>query len=650
MTRPPLAEAKLAAPRPRAGIVDRARLRAALDAGAGTRLTLVAAPAGSGKTTAVVDWTFASRRRALASVTLDAGDNDPVRLSACTGRRREPRARRARPRRAAAARRRRVDRLRRRRPRRTASRRFAERARDRARRPAHAERRGMPRVDRRAIERLPPHARLVVLSRADPALKIARLRARGALLELRADDLAFTEDEAFELVVRRGGLGLDAREVAVLHRRTEGWPAALFLATLWLRSVDDPRRAVRDFGGDHRFVADYLSTEVLGALDAGLRGFLVRASVLRQFTAELCDDLLDRDDSAATLAELEHVNLFVGRLERGDWYRVHPFSPSTRHSSWHRSSPARRPSSTGERPGGSARAGSRTRRSSTPPPPATTRSSRTSWSTTTRSLLRSSGGARVLVRRVETLPDAQLVEHPELAAGRRLRRGHDRRAHDREEPLPRARRHSARPDSYADAVAQTVRCHDRRRRLVARRFARVGARSRPRRERRTSSSSARSPRTHMRSTSPARPTRRGRPRFAPSSIRSAERQPAGHVLARTTLALVAAERGRVASARSHAEQARTIVGRAASSRSWLGANASAALGVVLAAERRPDRSRARARVRRARLPRRGRDGPPHLGPRAARRRRVPPRPTSATRSATSTRPPPRSPSSRTPVA
>ena len=95
------------------------------------------------------------------------------------------------------------------------------------------------------------------------------------------------------------------------------------LAGLWLRTVDDPASAVRAFGGDQRFVADYLSSEVLASLDDDRRSFLQGAAVLGEFSAELCDAVLDRADSAAVLAELEGGNLFVSRLERGEWFRIH---------------------------------------------------------------------------------------------------------------------------------------------------------------------------------------------------------------------------------------------------------------------------------------------------------------------------------------
>src|SRR4029079_10852660 len=107
------------------------------------------------------------------------------------------------------------------------------------------------------------------------------------------------------------------------HDRTEGWPAAVFLAAVWLRRLDDPHPAVREFGAGHRFLADYLSAEAIGALDADARAVLLRAAVLRRFTVELADHVLGRPGSALVLAELERTNLFVARLEHGGWYRVH---------------------------------------------------------------------------------------------------------------------------------------------------------------------------------------------------------------------------------------------------------------------------------------------------------------------------------------
>ena len=291
---PPLVEAKLAPPRVRRGVVVRSRLLQALDAGGGTVLTLVGAPAGYGKTTAVRMW-CATQDAALAWVTLDAGDNDPSqiwtyvatavdRIRAGLG---QPALRRlgvAGSQTEAA-----VDELM------NALGRYGE--------PVilvlddlHAvtDLDCLATIDH-ALHHAPENVRVIVNTRMDPALGLARLRAAQELTELRAADLAFTSPEAHALLVDRVGLELSDEQVDALVERTEGWPAALVLAGLWLRSVDDPSSAVAEFGGDQHFVADYLSTEVLAALDDDRRAFLQGLSVLGQFTPELCDAVLDRE-------------------------------------------------------------------------------------------------------------------------------------------------------------------------------------------------------------------------------------------------------------------------------------------------------------------------------------------------------------------
>ena len=140
---------------------------------------------------------------------------------------------------------------------------------------------------------------------------------------MRGAELAFTAAEAHELLVVLGRLELGAVEIEALVDRTEGWPAALVLAWLWLRTVEDPESALQGFGGTHRFVVEYLSSEVLAALSEDSRTFLEEVAVLGEFTAELCDDVLERTDSVSRLAELERSNLFVSRLERGGWFRIH---------------------------------------------------------------------------------------------------------------------------------------------------------------------------------------------------------------------------------------------------------------------------------------------------------------------------------------
>ena len=174
-----------------------------------------------------------------------------------------------------------------------------------------------------AIEGLPANARVLVTTRSDPAVSLARLRAGRALAEIRVRELAFNVDEAHELIEREG-IELSGGSVELLVDRTEGWPAGLYLAALWLRDLEDPDEGVRAFAGSARHVGDYLTAEVLTALAPEPRDFLVQTSVLARFTPELCDAVLGREDSAAVLSELARSNMFLVALEgRGEWYRYH---------------------------------------------------------------------------------------------------------------------------------------------------------------------------------------------------------------------------------------------------------------------------------------------------------------------------------------
>jgi LuxR family maltose regulon positive regulatory protein len=165
--------------------------------------------------------------------------------------------------------------------------------------------------------------RLVAATRSEPAISLAPLRASRALIEIRARELAFTVDEARELIAREG-IKLSGKSLELLVERTEGWPAGLYLAALWLRDFAEPDEGVQAFAGSARQVADYLTAEVLTALDPQTRDFLVRTSVLDRFTPELCDAVVGREDSAAVVAQLARSNMFlVASDARGEWYRYH---------------------------------------------------------------------------------------------------------------------------------------------------------------------------------------------------------------------------------------------------------------------------------------------------------------------------------------
>jgi LuxR family transcriptional regulator, maltose regulon positive regulatory protein len=320
----PLVETKLTPPRPRRNVVSRPRLHKALDALASAELTLISAPAGGGKTVLLGSWCAEKPDVAVAWLSLEPADDDAVRLWTYV----------------ATA----VDRIR---PG------LGRMALLRLRTPgvpletsvdellngisAYGEPitvalddvhvlQSAPCLEslEYAVEHLPSNARVIATTRADPPIALSRLRGHGQLGELRTRDLAFSIDEARTLLVEEEGLGLDDDDLELLVDRSEGWPAGLYLAALWLRLAADPKVGVRDFSGDHRQVADFLTSEVLASLDPETRDFLLKTSILGRFNASLCAAVLEADSAAGKLEELAHSNLFLISLEpRGDWYRYH---------------------------------------------------------------------------------------------------------------------------------------------------------------------------------------------------------------------------------------------------------------------------------------------------------------------------------------
>ena len=313
---------KLHVPRPQPGFVPRPRLVEALGEGLARGRVLVCAPAGFGKTALLADWARGDGRP-VAWLGLDAGDSDPVRFW-----------------------------------------RYAVAALDRAR-PGLAGRVGPPPprssdglvtalinelaadpgpdevllvlddyhlVDSGPVhesvafllENLPPGLRVVVSSRADPPLPLARLRARGQLAELRAADLRFTSEEAAALLGEAAGPGLPGTAVTALVARTEGWAAGLQLAALSLQGHTDAAGFVAAFSGSHRFVLDYLADEILDSQAGPVRAFLLETSVLERLSGELCDAVTDRAGSQAMLQDIERAGLFLVPLDevRG-WWRYH---------------------------------------------------------------------------------------------------------------------------------------------------------------------------------------------------------------------------------------------------------------------------------------------------------------------------------------
>ena len=309
---------KLAPPRLRGPTVERPRLYALLDAAAERAVTLVSCAPGYGKSVSVARW-LATRRLAAAWVTADASDNDPLRLWSYIVAGIEQ----ALPGVGAAAR----ERL---------------GAGDSTADPAievlagELEADGRPLVividdlDRvtnprrlatitHAARALPESVRLVLVTRSDPALPLARWRANRQLAELRAADLALTRDEAAELLAAVERLELRPEQLETIVERTDGWPVAVHLAALRLKRTGAP---LDGFTGRHRDMARYLATEIVADLDDELRSFLARTSVLPRLCAGLCDHVLEIANADELLERVAQENLFLVALdEEGVWFR-----------------------------------------------------------------------------------------------------------------------------------------------------------------------------------------------------------------------------------------------------------------------------------------------------------------------------------------
>ena len=329
---------KLFIPRAPASLVSRPRLVDRLNAGLGQGrcLTLVCAPPGYGKTTLVIEWlqTLASAddvadgsATVIAWLSLDEHDNDPAHfltyLAAAVQRARPdlaivaPSVELTDPRALEALLTRLINDL-------------AEH------RPSQSERLIVVLDDYHVIRspethsvvefllgHQPPHVHLVLATREDPPLPLARLRVRNQMTEVRAHDLRFTHDEARDFF-ERIGVTLSAGAVAALDSRTEGWIAGLQLAALSLQGRRDTDEFIAAFSGTHRYVIDYLVEEVLQRQTADVRDFLYATSVVERLTAELCDALTGHGDGQAMLTRLERTNLFLIPLDdRRQWYRYH---------------------------------------------------------------------------------------------------------------------------------------------------------------------------------------------------------------------------------------------------------------------------------------------------------------------------------------
>ena len=325
-----LLETKMYLPGPRAGLVPRPRLTDRLSRGAAGKLVLVSAPAGFGKTTLLTDW-IATRpaaptlRRSTAWLALDVGDNDLTTFWTYV-----------------------IAALR------TAAPEIgtSELALLSSPRPPAIHRvlttllndlgaaegeivlvlddyhvigaREVQDSMSFLLDHLPPQLHLVLAGRADPALPLARLRARGELVEIRAAELRFAPHEAAAYLTEAMGLPLTADDVAALEQRTEGWIAALQLAALSMQGRDDVTGFIAGFAGDDRYIVDYLAEEVLELQPQQVRDFLLRTCVLDRLNGALCDAVTGEEGGKAMLQALDRGNLFLVPLDdRRQWYRYH---------------------------------------------------------------------------------------------------------------------------------------------------------------------------------------------------------------------------------------------------------------------------------------------------------------------------------------
>lgn len=174
------------------------------------------------------------------------------------------------------------------------------------------------------IDHQPSNLHLIITSRENPHLPLARLRARSQLMELRVADLRFTPSEAAEFLNQMMDLDLSAQEIATLEDRTEGWIAGLQLAALSMQGRQDVSRFIREFAGDHRYVVDYLIEEVLQRQSECVRNFLLQTSILEHLNGSLCDAVTGQRECNVLLETLEQGNFFIMPLDDGrHWYRYH---------------------------------------------------------------------------------------------------------------------------------------------------------------------------------------------------------------------------------------------------------------------------------------------------------------------------------------
>jgi LuxR family maltose regulon positive regulatory protein len=334
-----LLSTKLSPPHVHTSLVPRQRLLARLDATLERSLTLISAPAGSGKTTLVVEWMAATedssqRRHPLAWLSLDEADNDPTRfwhyiIAACQ----------------------------------VIHPSFGASALSLLHSPERPTLDGvvtalindLAQISQHWIlvledyhciasqqihksvsfllERLPATLHVIITTRSDPPLPLARLRVRNAMLELRAADLRFSPAETMAFLNDVAGFHLSAQDIARLEAHTEGWAAGLQLVALSLQGRQNSGQFLATFTGSQREVADYLIEEVFSNQPEHIQRFLLQTSLLKHLTGSLCDAVTGDNDGESMLEDLERANLFLTPLEDAPhWYRYHAlFAEALRH-------------------------------------------------------------------------------------------------------------------------------------------------------------------------------------------------------------------------------------------------------------------------------------------------------------------------------
>ncbi|MBN1273870.1 MAG: hypothetical protein JXB26_16525 [Candidatus Aminicenantes bacterium] len=320
----PLLLSKILVPTLKSGLVSRQRLVQSLNKGWDTKLTVISAPPGFGKTTLLTDWARQSKAP-VAWFSIDSGDNNPLhflKYVIAALQREEPDVGKT-----------------------------AMNLLQSPQRPSietilinilndvlltskemalvlddyHlVENEAIHRMIGFFIDHLPQKMHLYLAARSDPPLSLSRLRSQSQLIEVRAGDLSFRMDETVQLLNTKLHLDLSSENIHRLESRTEGWIAGLQLAALSIQGRENASAFIQDFKGDNRYIADYLMEEVLNRQPEHIHHFLLKTSILDPLTGALCDAVTGTKDSREMLAMMERSNLFVFPLDvEGNWYRYH---------------------------------------------------------------------------------------------------------------------------------------------------------------------------------------------------------------------------------------------------------------------------------------------------------------------------------------